>query len=187
MLTIEKTLFPEILLIHPKHSADERGFFMELYRTDSYGELGVRDIFVQDNQSHSVAGVLRGLHFQWDEPLSKLIRVGNGRVFAVAVDIRRNSPTLGQWIGHELSAENRVQMYVPFGFATGFAVLSAAADVLYKYSALYNPKGESSIRWNDPTIGITWPVSDPILSPRDAGASTLHEWLARPEAKYITL
>ncbi len=126
--------------------------------------------------------VVRGLHFQWDPPLAKLIRVSWGLIFAVAVDIRKKSPALGKWMGIELSAEERKEMYVPPGFASGFCSLSDPAQVEYLYTAPYNPKGESSIIWNDPEIGIRWPVKNPVLSPRDASGQTFQEWLKRPES-----
>ncbi|MFN8008167.1 MAG: dTDP-4-dehydrorhamnose 3,5-epimerase [Terriglobia bacterium] len=161
---------------------DQRGFFAETFREDHFTEMGLPARFPQDNHSRSVRGVVRGLHFQWDPPMAKLMRVTLGVAFLVAVDIRKGSPTLGQWVGVETSAENRKQVYAPAGFARGFCVLSEFAEIQYKCTGIYNGKAESGIRWNDPSIGIQWPVKDPILSGKDATARTLSEWLASPES-----
>lgn len=172
-----------IYVIDPEVKKDERGFFMEVYREDLFAAAGiVIGRFVQQNHSLSRYGIIRGLHFQWDGPLDKLIRVINGRAFMVAVDIRKKSVTLGKWFGLELSAENKKLLYVPPGFASGFAVTGDVAEVEYLYTALYNPAGESNILWNDPVIGIKWPIKNPILSDRDKGAYTLSEWLKMPES-----
>ena len=161
---------------------DQRGFFLEAYRADLFAELGIRQPFLQDNHSRSARGVVRGLHFQWDAPMAKLMRVTVGRAFLVAVDIRRNSPTLGQWFGVELAAEQRKQVFAPPGFARGFCALSDFVEIQYKCTAIYNPPCESGIRWNDPAVGISWPVEHPVLSRKDAEAQTLAQWLARPES-----
>lgn len=179
---IESEHLGAVKVIVPGMFRDHRGYFMEAYRRDAFAALGIPDEFVQDNQSYSVRGVVRGLHFQWDAPMAKLMRVATGRAFLVAVDIRQGSPTLGQWFGIEASAEDQRQVWAPAGFARGFCALSDVAVVYYKCTALYNPAAESGIRWNDPAIGITWPVTDPILSQKDASAQSLAEWLARPEA-----
>jgi dTDP-4-dehydrorhamnose 3,5-epimerase len=182
-MKLEKTNLSGLVIIHPDVHEDDRGFFMESYRKDKFAELGITDVFVQDNHSKSQKNVVRGLHFQWDQPMAKLMRVTAGRALCVAVDIRLKSPTLGMWHTIEISAKNKLQVYAPAGFARGFCALEDGTEVQYKCSALYNPKAESGIRWNDPDIGIEWPVTNPSLSEKDAKAQTLKEWLARPEAK----
>jgi dTDP-4-dehydrorhamnose 3,5-epimerase len=164
---------------------DERGFFMEVYRADQYKALGLPTEFVQDNHSRSKQGVVRGLHFQWDPPMGKLMRVTYGSAFLVAVDIRKGSPTLGQWFGVEVSAQDKRQVWAPAGFARGFCAVSDFAEVQYKCTGIYNPKGESGIRWNDPKIGIHWPVKEPELSGKDRQAQTLDEWLASPASNHF--
>jgi dTDP-4-dehydrorhamnose 3,5-epimerase len=181
---LESVHLGDVKVIVPEIFKDDRGFFMEVYRADHAAELGL-PTFVQENHSRSGAGVVRGLHFQWDPPMGKLMRVTAGRAFLVAVDIRKGSPTLGQWCGIEVSAENRRQVWAPAGFARGFCVLSAAAELQYLTSGIYNAEGESGILWNDPAIGIEWPVSDPELSGKDAVAQTLAEWLERPESDHF--
>ena len=158
---------------------------METYREDQFRAIGLPDCFPQDNHSRSVKGVVRGLHFQWDPLMGKLMRVSLGTAFLVAVDIRKGSPTLGRWFGIEASADNRRQVWAPAGFARGFCVLSEIAEIQYKCTGLYNSKAESAIRWDDAQIGIEWPVREPFLSERDKTAQTLAEWLARPEAEFI--
>src|SRR5450759_4189782 len=155
---------------------------MEVYHQDLFAELGLPKRFVQLNQSRSGKGVVRGLHFQWDPPMGKLMRVIVGRAFLVAVDVRIGSPTLGRWVGVEMSADEPRHLWAPASFARGICVLSDFAEIEYLTTGFYNPACESGIRWNDPAVGIEWPVSDPILSPKDAAAQTLQEWLARPEA-----
>jgi dTDP-4-dehydrorhamnose 3,5-epimerase len=175
-------------LLHavPKVHADERGFFVEAFNANVFAEAGITFPIVQHNHSRSKKGVVRGLHFQWDAPLSKYMRVIKGRAFVVAVDIRHDPPTMGQWEGRELNDENKEGIFAPFGFATGFCALSDDTELEYYYDALYNPKGESNIIWNDARIGIAWPEEAvPLLSPRDAGAGTLDEWLSRPESVFI--
>src|SRR5580692_10107497 len=145
--------------------------------------------FVQDNHSGSVRGVLRGLHFQWEPPMGKLMRVTRGTAFLVAVDIRKGSPTLGKWFGSEISAESRKQIWAPAGFARGFCTLSDFAEIQYKCTGIYNGKAESGIRWDDPEIGIRWPIADVQLSEKDRKAQTFKQWLASPESenfRYIT-
>ncbi len=184
-MRIEPTKLKGLFLIYPEQLSDNRGFFMEVYRKDALSMYGISADFVQENHSSSVKNVLRGLHFQWNPKLGKLIRVIGGKAFAVAVDIRSTSPTLGKWVSCELSYENSIQMYAPAGFATGFCVTGKNADIEYHYTALYNPEGESNIIWNDQRIGVQWPISNPIISPRDAKAGTLKEWLKRPESKLL--
>ena len=166
-----------LVLSHPDLFEDERGFFLEVFRADEYEKVGLPTSFLQENHSRSKQGVLRGLHFQWNPPMAKLMRVTYGSAFMVAVDIRKGSPTLGQWFGTELSARNKKQLWAPHGFARGFYVLSDFAEVQYKCTAIYNPPGEGSIRWNDPAIGIRWPASDPLLSAKDSSSGTLADWL----------
>jgi len=163
----------EVLLIEPKVFGDSRGFFMETYNAKRYAESGIPHTFVQDNHSHSAKGVLRGLHFQKQFPQGKLVYVTSGTVFDVAVDIRKESPTFGQWVGVILKAEEHKQFYVPAGFAHGFCVLSDMADFHYKCTDYYHPEDEGSIRWNDPDIAIDWRLDNPTLSPKDANAPFL--------------
>ncbi len=172
----------DVKIVTPEKFEDERGFFQETFRYDKFMEKGLPTEFVQDNHSKSGQNVLRGLHFQWEPPMGKIMRVTQGKAFLVAVDIRKNSPTLGEWFGMEISEENKKQIWAPAGFARGFCVLSDTAEIQYKCTGVYNKAGESGILWNDPEIGIDWPVHDPILSEKDQNAQTLSDWLARPEA-----
>jgi len=174
--TFQKLRIPDVLLIEPKVYTDQRGYFVETYKQSEFIENGITEKFVQDNLSHSSKGTLRGLHFQKrPKAQAKLIMVLQGEVFDVAVDIRKNSPTYGQWVGLVLS-ENKTQMfYIPIGFAHGFCVLSDKADFVYKVSDEYDPDLDSGIRWNDPDIGIDWPLSDPLLSEKDAELPLLRE------------
>jgi dTDP-4-dehydrorhamnose 3,5-epimerase len=164
-----ETALPEICLIEPVVHGDHRGFFMESFHRDHFAELGIRSEFVQDNHSRSRKGVLRGLHYQLGRPQAKIVRVTRGRVFDVVVDLRRGSPTFGRWVGAELSEDNRLMLFSPIGFGHGFFVLSEFAEFQYKCSDFYVPDEERGIRWDDPTIGIEWPLTgiDPILSERD--------------------
>lgn len=165
---IKKLAIPEVLLIAPRVLSDDRGFFMETYRRSEFAAAGVPEIFVQENHSQSQRNVLRGLHFQRPPAAqSKLVRVVSGTIFDVAVDLRPDSPTRGKWVGVELSAQDRNIMYVPDWCAHGFCVLSDSAEVVYHTSAEYSPEHEGGITWNDPALGITWPVSDPLVSDRD--------------------
>ena len=175
-----------LVVIEPEVYEDERGFFMEVYRADQFHQLGLPVDFVQDNHSRSQKGVLRGLHFQWSPPMGKLMRVTLGSAYLVAVDIRKGSPTLGRWFALEASAENRLQVFAPAGFARGFCALSEWAEVQYKCTAIYNPQAESGILWNDPAVGISWPVREPVLSDKDRKARTLEQWLASPESDHFT-
>jgi len=184
-INIVSRALEDLVVLKPEIFQDERGFFMETFRTDQFQELGLPYEFVQDNHSRSTKGVVRGLHFQWDPPMGKLMRVTIGAAFLVAVDIRKGSPTLGQWSGIEASAENRLEVWAPAGFARGFCVLSDVAEIQYKCTGLYNSKAESSIRWNDPDIGVEWPISNPFLSEKDRTAQTLEQWLAREESNHF--
>jgi dTDP-4-dehydrorhamnose 3,5-epimerase len=181
-ITIETTPIDDVKIVKPQIFRDERGFFSEIYRQDQFKNLGLPDVFVQLNHSGSVKGVTRGIHFQWEPPMGKLMRVSVGKAFLVAVDIRKGSPTLGKWFGTEVSAENGIQIWAPAGFARGFCVLSDYAEIQYLCTGVYSNKGESGIRWNDPEIGIEWPIKDPILSKKDQTAQTLAEWLIKPES-----
>lgn len=169
------TELPGVLVIEPDVHRDMRGFFLETYHASRYAEGGIRGPFVQDNHSRSGAGTIRGLHVQLRRPQAKLVRVIEGEIYDVAVDVRRGSPTFGRWVSTTLSAENFRQWYVPAGFAHGFAVVSAVAQVEYKCSEFYDPKSEIGIAWNDPTLAISWPVKNPVLSTRDAGHARLAE------------
>jgi dTDP-4-dehydrorhamnose 3,5-epimerase len=183
--TIESRFLGEGIVLVPRVFEDARGFFMEVFRADQFETMGLPTTFVQDNHSRSKKGVLRGLHFQWDPPMGKLMRVTYGSAFLVAVDIRQGSPTLGQWCGVEVSAENKKQVWAPAGFARGFCVLSDFAEIQYKCTGVYNGKAESDIRWDDPAIGIKWPIANPVLSDKDRQAQTLAEWLASSNSEHF--
>lgn len=174
-MKITPMAIPEVLLIEPDVHGDTRGFFMESWHARKYAEQGLDVAFVQDNHSRSRRGVLRGLHYQLEVPQGKLVRVTAGRVFDVAVDIRRGSPSFGRWVGYELSGENFRQLYVPPGFAHGFCVLSESADFLYKCTDFYAPETEYGIRWDDPDIGIDWPDGEFQISDKDAQNRLLRE------------
>ena len=170
-----KLEIPEVILIEPDVHRDDRGFFLESYHRQKYAPAGIEAEFVQDNHSRSVRGALRGLHAQLEHPQGKLVRVIEGEVFDVAVDIRRGSPTFGHWVGEQLSAENFLQLWVPPGFAHGFYVTSEIAEFEYKCTDFYHPEGEIVVAWNDPAIGIAWPSGQPLLSARDEAAPSLAE------------
>lgn len=155
-LVCEPLAIPEVILVHPRIAGDRRGFFMQSYKRDEYEEAGISCTFVQDNLSHSLRGTLRGMHWQRVRTQDKLVQVVKGAVFDVAVDVRRGSPTFGQWVSAELSEENRAQLFVPKGFAHGFRVLSGEADFYYKCSDFYAPGGEGGFRWDDPDVAIDW-------------------------------
>jgi dTDP-4-dehydrorhamnose 3,5-epimerase len=166
-MKVTPTEHPDVLLIEPKVFTDARGFFMQSYHAADFSRAGLPDVFVQDNHSRSVRGVLRGLHYQLEHPQGKLIRVVTGSVLDIAVDIRRGSPRFGQCVGIELSEENRYQLYIPPGFAHGFCVLSEQVDFLYKCTDFYTPGDEFGIAWDDPGLAIAWPDIDYILSDKD--------------------
>ncbi len=184
-LEIESIHMGAVAVLKSEFFQDDRGFFVEEFRADQFKELGLPHNFVQENHSGSVKNVLRGLHFQWNPPMAKLMRVLSGTAFLVAVDIRKKSPTLGQWFGIEVSSDERRQLYAPAGFARGFCVLSDFAEIQYLCTGVYNPKGDSGIRWNDPEVGIDWPVKDPILSSKDEKAQSLNEWLNTENSDHI--
>ena len=181
-MVLESVHMGAVAVLRPEFFKDERGFFVEEFRADQFAELGLPQKFVQENHSGSVKDVLRGLHFQWEPPMGKLMRVLQGKAFLLSVDIRKNSPTLGEWFGLEVSSEDRRQLWAPAGFARGFCVLSDYAEIQYLCTGVYNSRCESGILWSDPDIGIEWPVKNPILSKKDDGAQTLKEWLASTES-----
>lgn len=166
-LRVEKCTLPEVLLITPQVFADDRGFFLETYSERDFAAVGITARFVQDNQSRSKRRVLRGLHYQLEHPQGKLVRVTRGKIFDVAADIRAGSPTFGKWVGVVLDDEKRQAIWIPAGFAHGFCVLSDVADVAYKATDFYAPSAERGVRWDDPLLGIQWPIEDPILSDKD--------------------
>jgi dTDP-4-dehydrorhamnose 3,5-epimerase len=175
-MNVIKTKLKDCVIIEPKVFGDERGFFLETFQADRYADhAGIILPFVQDNQSRSSRGVLRGLHFQKTRPQGKLVRVVRGEVYDVAVDVRQGSATYGQWEAVILSEENKTQFWVPPGFAHGFVVLSETADFEYKCTDYYDPSDEGSLLWNDPDLNIPWPIDNPILSDKDARASKLSD------------
>ncbi len=172
----KETKINGVYVIEPKVIGDDRGYFMETYNYEDFRKAGLDMIFVQDNQSKSKKGVLRGLHYQKPNPQGKLVRVINGEVFDVAVDLRKSSPTYGKWEGIRLSLENKKQFYIPEGFAHGFLVLSEEAEFVYKCTDFYHPENEGSIAWNDPNIGVEWPlegIDNIVLSNKDENANKL--------------
>lgn len=176
-MEFRSTSLPGVLLVVPKIFADARGFFLETYHVDKFRDGGITLPFVQDNHSKSVRGTLRGLHAQWRKPQGKLVRALQGEIFDVAVDARKGSPHFGKWFGTMLTAENRHMLWVPPGFVHGFAVVSETAEVEYKCTDVYDPGYELTVSWNDPEIAISWPIADPILSPKDAAGKRLREQL----------
>lgn len=174
-ITRIETHIPGVIILEPQVFKDNRGFFLETYQYERYCEQGIDARFVQDNQSRSQKGVLRGLHCQREHPQGKLIAVTRGRVFDVAVDIRKDSPTFGQWVGEILDDENHHQLYIPPGLAHGFCVLSEEVDFIYKCTDYYHSESEIGIRWNDPDLNIKWPIDKPILSEKDKNYPLLCE------------
>lgn len=181
-MEVEALHLKGLLVLSPKVHGDARGYFMEAFNKERFREQGITLEVSQHNHSYSQAGVVRGLHFQWDNPLDKLIRVIGGRAFVVAVDIRKKSPTYKEWMGIELSSENKKQIFMPFGFASGFYAYEDGTQLEYYYSAQFNAAGESNIRYDDPEIAITWPAKDVTVSARDEAAQLLSEWEKRPES-----
>ena len=176
MFTFHKTKIDGVFVIEPQIFGDERGFFMETYKESDFKNAGLDYDFIQDNHSKSRKGVLRGLHYQLHYPQAKLVRVIQGEVFDVAVDLRKNSPTYGQWVGVILSAENKKMFMIPRGFAHGFVVLSETAEFVYKCDELYHPEDEGRVMWNDPEVGIEWPYKgEPLLSEKDKKHPSLKE------------
>ena len=175
-MKVTPTALPEVVLVEPKVFGDARGFFFESWNERSFAAAGITARFVQDNHSRSARNVLRGLHYQIQQPQGKLVRVLAGEIFDVVVDIRRSSPRFGRWTGVNLSAYSHASLWVPAGFAHGFCVTSESAEVLYKTTDFYSPEYERSILWNDPDIGIGWPLSaHPVLSTKDVGAVRLSD------------
>jgi dTDP-4-dehydrorhamnose 3,5-epimerase len=170
----------DVVVVVPKVVGDDRGFFMETYREDNFRELGLPTHFLQDNHSRSAKGVVRGLHFQWSPPMGKLMRVTQGAAYLVAVDIRKGSPTLGRWLGLEVTSANKKQVWAPYGFARGFCALTDDCEVQYKCTGLYDRSGESGVRFDDPDIGVEWPLANVSVSDKDRNAQTLSEWMRSP-------
>jgi len=169
------TSLPGVLILEPRTFGDDRGWFMETYNARVFADLGLPETFVQDNHSRSVRGVVRGLHYQLHEPQGKLVRCTRGAIYDVAVDIRRSSPTFGQWTGIELTEENKLMLWVPPRFAHGFSVLSEEAEVVYKCTTFWHPPTDRSLLWNDPALGIDWRVDTPLLATKDAAGTPLSE------------
>lgn len=180
-LNVIKTDLPGVLILEPQVFKDDRGFFLETYNLERFRAAGIPDAFVQDNHSRSKKNVLRGLHYQLPKAQGKLVRCSRGAIFDVAVDVRRGSPHFGKWTGAELSETNYRMLWVPPGFAHGFCAVTDDCDVLYKCTAVYDGAGDRSILWNDPDIGIRWPVAAPLLSPKDAAAPRLAAAAALPQ------
>ncbi|HEX8990593.1 MAG TPA: dTDP-4-dehydrorhamnose 3,5-epimerase [Anaerolineales bacterium] len=178
MIHFTRTEIPDLILVQPDRFEDPRGYFLEAYRKDLFAAAGISATFVQDNQSGSAQGVLRGLHYQIEHAQGKLVRVISGEIYDVAVDIRRSAPTFGHWIGLRLSARDRNELWIPEGFAHGFYVLSETAEIHYKATDYYAPECERTVLWNDPSLGIRWPLHDgrlPIVSAKDAAGKLLRE------------
>ena len=184
-MNVIETRIPGVRILEPKIFGDDRGFFMETYNEARYKEAGLPSNFVQDNLSLSAKNVLRGLHFQNPDQQGKLVYVLQGEVFDVAVDIREGSPTFGEWEGVTLSAENKRQFWVPEGFAHGFVVTSDTALFVYKCSAPYNAKADAGVRWDDPEIGVEWPVEEPTLSEKDKNAPLLRDLSPEKQPRYL--
>lgn len=181
---VTRTPLPDLVVVNIDYFKDERGFFIESWNKKDFAEAGLAHEFVQDSHSRSGYGVLRGLHYQdMRAPIGKLVRCTVGRILDVAVDLRVTSPTFGKWFSIELSSENQTQLYVPVGFAHGFATLSEVCEVQYKQTAFYRPDCEGGIVWNDPDVGIEWPFEDPILSKRDQDQPSLKQYLQNPAFK----
>lgn len=184
-IQVTPTKLEGVSLIDTDFFRDERGFFIEVWHAERYRQHGLPDSFVQDNHSRSARRVLRGLHYQdMTAPMGKLVRCTAGAILDVAVDLRVGSPTFGEWVGAELTAENMRQIWVPGGFAHGFVTLSESAEVQYKCTGLYTPASEGTVAWNDPDLAIDWPFADPILSARDQAGMSLKDYTTRPAFHY---
>lgn len=186
-LHIIEKYFDAVLLLQPDVYADERGFFMEQYRSDYFEQFGIHERIVQENHSGSQKNVVRGMHFQWDKPMGKLLRVIRGSIQLVEIDIRYNSPTVGKYCSFHLSDVNRRMVWIPPGFANGFAALSDFVEVQYLCTAIWNPQGEGAIAWNDDDVHIEWEVDAPIVSEKDMKAQSLSSWLKKPESRLFSL
>ena len=184
-ITVTKTALEGVVLIDTKYFQDDRGFFIESWHQRDFADAGLTMTFVQEGHSRSARGVLRGLHYQdMTAPMGKLVRCTVGSILDVAVDLRVGSPTFGKWVGVELTADNKRQIYVPEGFAHGFQALSEVVEVQYKQTGFYTPSSEGSVAWNDPDIGVEWPIADPTLSDRDKRANSLKAYQEKPAFKY---
>ena len=183
----EKTHIQGLMVLHPNVFEDDRGFFVESFKESVFNDLGISMHFAQDNHSRSSKNVVRGLHFQWNPPMAKLMRVTRGSAFLVAVDIRHGSPTLGEWYGREVNDENKLQIFAPAGFARGFCSLSDITEIQYKCTGEYNSAGEGGICWNDPEVGVEWPVEHPILSEKYQTAQTLSQWLKTEDSRNFSV
>ncbi len=181
----ESTRLKDVVVVIPQLVKDVRGYFTEVFRADEFRKHDLPCEFVQLNESASRKNVIRGLHFQWDPPMGKLMRVVQGSAFLVAVDLRKGSPTLGKWVGLEASAENRKHLWAPASCARGFCALSDHTVVEYLCTGIYNAKGESGIRWNDPDIAVRWPVADPVISDKDRNAQSFRDWIKSPESDHF--
>ena len=186
-ITVEQAPIAGVLVVTPEMFDDHRGFFTEVFRSDVYRAAGLPDSLVQVNLSRSRRGTIRGLHFQFDPPQGKLMRVARGAAYVVAVDLRKGSPTLGRHFATTLDDTRPRMVWAPASFARGFCVLSDVADVEYLCTSIWNQPGESGIRWDDPALGVEWPEKNPIVSDKDRSAQTLAEWLARPESDHFRL
>src|SRR5678815_2089051 len=181
---VTRTPLESLLVVDIDYFKDERGFFIEAWNKASFAEAGITDDFVQDSHSGSSYGVLRGMHYQdMTAPIAKLVRCTVGRILDVAIDLRSTSPTFGKWFGIELTSENKTMLYVPEGFAHGFLTLADHCEVQYKQTGFYNPAAEGGIAWNDPDVGIRWPITDPILSAKDQHQTAFAEYRKRPAFK----
>lgn len=185
-MNVIETSLPGVVVIEPRVFADERGFFMETYHSARFASHGIDAVFVQDNHSRSIRGVLRGLHYQEPNAQGKLVRCTRGALFDVAVDIRVGSPHFGKWVSTELTEDNQRMLWVPAGFAHGFCAMTDIADLVYKCTALYEAPNDRSILWNDPDLAIAWPVDHPTLSPKDAAAPRLKDAAVLPRFKGMT-
>ena len=182
---LTETEIAGLVVIEPEVFGDERGFFFESYNKAQFAGLGIECDFIQDNHSRSSKGVLRGIHYQdMTAPLAKLVRCTHGEILDVGVDLRVGSPTLGRWVAVELTAENRKQLMVPVGFGHGFATLSEVAEVQYKVSGAYVPEAEGTVAWDDPEIGVLWPIEEPVLSRKDQGGMSLQQYLKKPAFRF---
>lgn len=187
-MTVQRTSIPEVLIVEHEPYRDDRGFLMEAFNAAEFArhsDVGLPTAFVQMNHSRSMQGVVRGLHFQWQPPMGKYMRVARGNALLVAVDIRPGSPTLGEHVTLQANDENHLALWAPACFARGLATLSDIVDVEYFITGHYNGAAESGIAWNDPELGIDWPIEHPVVSARDGAAQTLAEWLAKPEAQHF--
>jgi len=186
-LTATPLAIPDVVLLEHDVFEDERGYFMEVYKREQFRELGLPETFVQLNESRSARNVIRGLHFQWEPPNGKLMRVVEGAAFLVAVDIRHNSPTLGRWVAQTITSNDKRQIWAPAGFARGICALADNTRVQYLCTGAYNGATNLALRWNDPEIGVPWPVSDPLVSEKDRTAQTLRQWLALEDSKNLSV